>query len=213
MRMFTEALSKKRGSATDGPVRLFDPAEGARSTVDSAVAYIEDMGLSLLPGLVYESVYEDYASWCSDDEVPVPCDVFERCLKESGLSVATMIAGGRMVRVISPACTGRPRPIPALEDVDTVESFVAADPPVEGEAMSSVYGRYVAFCGAERLRAIQKPRVFYRRLHEAAGTGSRVSRVDGKTMRVVTYRKARAGDGNGSPDDDTASDVQESLRG
>lgn len=211
MRMFTEALSKKRGSPTDGPVRLFDPAEGARSTVDSAVAYIEDMGLSLLPGLVYESVYEDYAAWCSDDEVPVPCDVFEKCLEESGLSVSTMIAGGRKVRVIAPVCTGRPRPIPTLEDVDTVESFVAAEPPVEGEAVSSVYERYLSFCGAERLRAVRKPRVFYRRMHEAAGTGSRVSRVGGKTMRVVTYRKARADDENGSLDDDTASDVQESL--
>ena len=211
MRMFAEALSKKRGSATDGPVRLFDPAEGARSTVDSAVAYIDDMGLSLLPGLVYESVYEDYASWCSDDEVPVPCDVFEKCLNESGLAVSTMIAGGRKVRVIAPMCTGRPRPIPALEDVDTVESFVAAEPPEEGEALSDVYERYVAFCAAERLRALRKPRVFYRRMHEAAGTSSRVSRVDGRTARVVTYEKSRADDGNGSLDDGTASDAQESL--
>lgn len=211
MRMFTESLSKKRGSPTDGPVRLFDPAEGARSSVDSALAYIEDFGRTLLPGLVYESVYEDYAAWCSDDEVPVPCDVFEKCLKENGLDVATMIAGGRRVRVISPVCIGRPRPVPSTGSSVSVTLFVEREPPEEGEPLKDVYERYQSFCSSTMMKAVGSPRVFFRMMHEAAGTGSRVSRVGGKTMRVVTYRGSRAGDGNGSPDDDTASDVQESL--
>lgn len=211
MRMFAESLSRKKTSAADGPIRLFDPAEGARSSVDSALAYIDDFGRTLLPGLVYESVYEDYAAWCSDDEVPVPCDVFEKCLKENGLAVATMIAGGRKVRAIAPVCIGRPRPVPSAGSSVSVTLFVEREPPVEGEPLKDVYERYLSFCSSTMMKAVDSPRVFYRLMHEAAGTGSRVTRVDKKTMRVVTYERPRAGDGNGSLDDDTASDAQESL--
>lgn len=201
MQIFRDAVDPKRRKKGEGPARLFYPDEGATCDVESAIGFIEDFGLSLLPGLVFGTVYEEYMEWCDGSQVPVSCDVFEKCLKENGLAVSTFLVDDRRVRAISPICTGRPAPVAALESRDSVAMFAEAEPPEDGIPVAELHERYLAFCAASRLKPAGSIRRFLSRYYDITGTTGGVARVDGKPRRVLRTSKCHRDDENGSQND------------